>query len=623
MKAINIFKAAAYMLALPALLLTTACSSDEVVNTEEAPVASSRGYVRHVTVNATRGDGDATRAYYNGKNLCFSEGDQIFFGGDHGEAGHYAMLVDYKSANTFEGDLYSENDYTGSLSDLLASGCNSRNYAVYIPAGHESFGYMTITNKNTCYMNVSHDNHRAFAPTKKIAVEQFFDEFAGHYDNTKGFQFEATNGVICFTLNGLEQEKTYNFTFRSKTGNQIFDISGTSTSDNAGTVTFAVGTTTSNISTRYSVIIDDGGEFMDIDLGNKAIQANHIVTVTPISVTPKVVVNLSGLSAGTYTANHGIILTGTLPAETNIQIADGASVVLRDAVINTGITCVGDGTIILEGENTVQGTGAGIQAGPSGKTLTIKGNGQLTVQGAANCAAIGTGNDGICGNISIEGGTIIATGGTDAAAIGTGTGGTCGKIYIDGCSVDATGTGCGAAIGTGNNGTCGQIVIMKEHTSIFAKKGISATHSIGKGSEYSIIGTVTIGGFTGAITESPYVYPETHIETWTYYDVNSFDLAANKDYHALTNGSTLRSTGVSGGTVVDGHMSGTFNFIAPYNRKFTRITIKGTCNSVSDAGWTKESPGAVWNSTGAQEPAQYVHINCDISNVTQIVLTFQ
>lgn len=618
MKAINIFKAVAYVLALPTMLLTTACTSDEVQNIEQVP-ESFRGYVRHVTVNATRGNGDATRAYYNGKNICFSEGDQIFFGGDHGEAGHYAMLVDYKSANTFEGDLYSENNYTGSLSDLLATGCNSRNYAVYIPAGHESFGYMTITNKNTCYMNVSHDNHRAFAPTKKIAVEQFFDEFASHYDNTAGFQFEATNGVICFTLNGLEQEKTYNFTFRSKTGNQIFDISGTSTSDNAGTVTFAVGTTTSNISTRYSVIIDDGGKYMDIDLGNKAIHANHIVTVTPISVTAKEVVNLSELSAGTYTANHGIILTGTLPAETNIQIADGASVVLRDATINTGITCIGDGTIILEGENTVQGTGAGIQAGPSGKTLTIKGNGRLTVQGAASCAAIGTGNGGTCGNISIEGGTIIATGGTDAAAIGTGTGGTCGKIYIDGCSVDATGTGFGAAIGTGNNGTCGQIVIMKEHTSIFAKKGISATHSIGKGSEYSSIGTVTIGGFTGAITESPYVYPETHVETWTYYDVTTFNLAAGKDYHGLTNGSTLRSNGISDGSVVCGHMMGKFYFIAPYNRKYTNITIKGTCNSVKEAGWTKTVPGAVWSGT----PAQYVHVDCDIENVTQIVLTFQ
>ena len=72
MKAINIFKAVAYVLALPTMLLTTACSSDEVQNIEQVP-ESFRGYVRHVTVNATRGDGDATRAYYNGKNICFSD----------------------------------------------------------------------------------------------------------------------------------------------------------------------------------------------------------------------------------------------------------------------------------------------------------------------------------------------------------------------------------------------------------------------------------------------------------------------------------------------------------------------------------------------------------------------
>ena len=66
-------------------------------------------------------------------------------------------------------------------------------------------------------------------------------------------------------------------------------------------------------------------------------------------------------------------------------------------------------------------------------------------------------------------------------------------------------------------------------------------------------------------------------------------------------------------------MMGKFYFIAPYNRKYTNITIKGTCNSVSGTGWTKTEPGAVWSGT----PAQYVHVDCDIENVTQIVLTFQ
>ena len=619
MKAINIFKAVAYVLALPTMLLTTACSSDEVQSIEQAP-ASPLGYARPVTIHVNRNADDATRTFYDQslKKLSFSEGDQLFYGGQNGTSGRYAMLTDYKNGNTFQGTLYTQNPYDGPITDLFNE-CSGRNYAELIPAGHLSLDYMRI-NGEGYQMNVSREFTRAFAPTKKIAVEQFFDEVATYFNPSVGFELRATNGVISFTLNGLEPLKTYNFTFRNHNtqNNKNFYVTGTSTSDNAGTATFAIGTTVSSSNTRYYIIIDDGGKYMDIDLGYKDILANHVVNVI-CDATPKEVVNLSELSAGTYTANHGIILTGTLPAETNIQIADGASVVLRDAVINTGITCVGDGTIILEGENTVQGTGAGIQAGPSGKTLTIKGNGQLTVQGAANCAAIGTGNGGTCGDISIEGGTVIATGGTDAAAIGTGTGGTCGKIYINGGSVDATGNGFGAAIGTGNNGTSGQIVITKNVTSVIAKKGISATHSIGKGSEYSIIGNVTIGGFTGAIPESPYVYPETHVETWTYYDVTTFNLAAGKDYHGLTNGSTLRSNGISDGSVVCGHMMGKFYFIAPYNRKYTNITIKGTCNSVSGTGWTKTEPGAVWSGT----PAQYVHVDCDIDNVTQIVLTFQ
>ena len=622
MKVRHILKAVACLLAMPSMLLTTACSSDDVQNNEQAPEAF-RGYVRHVTINATRGDNDVTRAFYNGKNLLFSEGDQIFFGGDDGVAGRYAMLVDYKSASTFEGDLYTQNEYTGSLSNLLTSGCNDRNYADFIPAGYEAFGHITITNKDTYYMNVSHDTRRTFAPTKKIAIEQFFGEFAGHYDATDGFQFEAHNGVIGFTLNGLEPLTTYNFTFRSVTGGKPFDISGTSTTDKDGTATFAVGTTTSSIYTRYYIIIDDGGKYMDIDLGNKAIKANHIVTVAPLSVTAKTVVNLASLPSGTYAAAHGLILEGTAPAGVDVQIQDGAGVVLRNAVINDGISCVGDATIILEGESTVQN---GIKAGPSGKTLTIKGNGQLTVTGAANCAAIGTGYGTTCGDITISSGTIIATGGTDAAAIGTGNGGTCGNITIEGGSVDATGTGYGAAIGTGYNGECGKITISQDVTGIFARSGLTAPNSIGKGSEGSTIGKVNIGGFTGAKTESPYVYPETHVDTWTFYDVSSFNLAAGKDYRGLVVGCTLRSNGLSGGTVVAGHMSGSFQFIAPYNRKFTTINIKGSkCNSVSMSGWLKtlSGMGAEWNPSGALEPAHTVYITCDIENVEKIVLTFQ
>lgn len=607
------------MLALPTMLFTTACSNDVVQDIEQAP-ESTLGYVKQVTINAARDAGDATRAYYdqNLKKLSFSEGDQLFYRGNQGSVGRYALLVDYKQGSTFQGNLYTENPYEGNAIDLFKTG---RIEAQLIPAGYQDYGFFELAGEGY-NMNLIAHNDRAFAPTKKIAVEQFFYEAASVFDNNVGFMLQAHNGVIGFTLNGLEASRTYHITFHilDTANNTVFDIIGTTTSDSNGTATFGIGTITHTINCRYSITIDDGSEYMDIDLGYRGIQANHIVNVTS-NVTAKQVVNLATLDQPSYIFNHGLILTGELPAGIDIQIADGASVILRNATINTSITCAGDATIILENENTVHGIGAGIKAGPEGKTLTIKGNGQLTVIGADNCAAIGTGNGENCGNITISGGTVIATGGNNAAAIGTGAGGTCGKIYIDGGWIEATGTGYGAAIGTGNEGTCSQIVIMRYVMGIIAKKGATATHSIGQGSESSTItGNIIIGGFSGAKSEDTYTYPETHVQTTTFYDSSYFDLAANKDYSGLVSGCTLRS---SGGTVVDGHMSGTFNFIAPYNRKFTRITIKGTCNSVSDAGWTKESPGAVWNSTGAQAPAQYVNINCDIENVSQIVLTFQ
>ena len=54
-------------------------------------------------------------------------------------------------------------------------------------------------------------------------------------------------------------------------------------------------------------------------------------------------------------------------------------------------------------------------------------------------------------------------------------------------------------------GSCGNITITNTVTSVTATKGKSATHSIGKGAQ-GTIGTVTIGGKTGAISKSPYTY---------------------------------------------------------------------------------------------------------------------
>ncbi|MBP5629456.1 MAG: Ig domain-containing protein, partial [Bacteroidaceae bacterium] len=190
-----------------------------------------------------------------------------------------------------------------------------------------------------------------------------------------------------------------------------------------------------------------------------------------------------------YTAYDGDILTGTLGANVKISIASGATVTLRDATLNgkgtwAGITCLGDATIVIEGENSVMGFALGHPGIyiPKGKTLTIRGDGSLTASGkndnSASCGAgIGGGYFMECGNIVIEGGTINATGGRQSAGIGG-----------------------GAFSG------CGNITITSGVTSVTATKGNRCPYSIG-GGERGWCGTVTIGGKeTGPISQSPYTY---------------------------------------------------------------------------------------------------------------------
>ena len=190
-------------------------------------------------------------------------------------------------------------------------------------------------------------------------------------------------------------------------------------------------------------------------------------------------------STGEMTLHNGDILTGTGGTSTHVTIDDGATIILLNATIPgravdnasdtwwAGITCTGDANIILAGgsANSVRGYHGdfpGIIV-PSGKTLTILGNGSLTATSGTNTvqsygAGIGGKANETCGNIKIEGGTIIATGGNQGGAgIGGCYHGSCGDITISGGTVTATGGSEAAGIGSGYadqaNTTCGNITI--------------------------------------------------------------------------------------------------------------------------------------------------------------------
>ena len=242
------------------------------------------------------------------------------------------------------------------------------------------------------------------------------------------------------------------------------------------------------VKTLTSTSFSGGTLTMDFTDGVTSIEAGkpYIVKWENSPIDP---IDLSTLSAD-YTAQDGEVLTGTLGANVKISIAADATVKLQDVTINgtgsyqwAGISCLGDATINLKGENTLRGFEdhyPGIHV-PVGSTLTIVGSGSLNASSNGDGAGIGGGNSLSCGNIVIKGGTITATGGH-----------------------------CCGGIGAGNDTayretTCGDITITDGVTSVTAIKGDLATNSIGAGT-YGSCGTVTIGPNVGAVTTSPYTY---------------------------------------------------------------------------------------------------------------------
>ena len=308
-----------------------------------------------------------------------------------------------------------------------------------------------------------------------------------------------------------------------------------------------------------------------------------------------------------FEAQDGQTLTGTLGSTVKVSIADGATVTLNNATINgwynnddcpnpwAGITCAGDATIILQGNNNIKGFNGrypGIHV-PEGHTLTIKGNGSLTASSSGYGAGIGGGSGISCGNIIITDGNINATGDDGAAGIGGGMrGGHCGNITIRGGTVDATGGEGAAAIGSGYwSSRCGNITITDEVTKVTATKGKDAPNSIGAGDD-SWCGTVTIGGHKGAISTSPFTYPFpfTGDLSWLARDYE----AKNGDVLTGTLGSKVRITVPDGVTLtLDG---ATINGEDDPNCPWAGISCTGNATIVLKGsntvrGWAKNHPG--------------------------------
>ena len=307
-----------------------------------------------------------------------------------------------------------------------------------------------------------------------------------------------------------------------------------------------------------------------------------------------------------FEAQDGQTLTGTLGSTVKVSIADGATVTLNNATINgwynnddcpnpwAGITCAGDATIILQGNNKIKGFKAGYPGihVPMGHTLTIKGNGSLTATSNGWGAGIGGGSGIHCGNIIITDGTINAIGELGAAGIGAGMKAWCGDITIKGGTINATGGFSAAGIGSGYWGSrCGNITITDGVTKVTATKGKDSYDSIGNG-EGGSCGTVTIGGHKGTISTSPFTYPFpfTGDLSWLARDYE----AKNGDVLTGTLGTKVRITVPDGVTLtLDG---ATINGEDDPNCPWAGISCTGNATIVLKGsntvrGWAKNHPG--------------------------------
>ena len=211
-------------------------------------------------------------------------------------------------------------------------------------------------------------------------------------------------------------------------------------------------------------------------------------------------VDLSTLTED-YTFKDGDVLTGTLDGTNTViklSVAPDAKVILSGAqilgkdqgiLVDTwaGLTCLGNATIILDGENTVRSFDRDfpcIQAGPDGSKLIITGDGKLTTEGSSS-AGIGSLSSIACGDIEIQGGDLTLK--DSHVSIGSGTYAPCGNITITGGTITAQGREVG--IGSRHRGSCGNIIITG---------GTISTQGgyVGIGSMRNSCGNITITGGT-------------------------------------------------------------------------------------------------------------------------------
>jgi len=474
------------LLTMAAALALTACNSDD--KTTEAPPAPScqQGEVKTIPYSVTvGGDEAAMRATVDAdlKTLLFAAGDQLYISAP-GRDDVQAVLTlkaggEGQTSAAFEGQL----TYTGD-----APGDDLKPDAVLVGADNQLYTISGGRVTDKTYPTTT------FCKDVDEAVRQYSSLTGSATFASRSFTLTQGTAFLDFSitlLDGTEAGGSKSYTYY-RAGSAVCSSDVTAENDGGNVVArFVVPVEAGDHFDHSELAIDGGGR---ISFGGSAEIKPKVYRVARSSR----IVNLSKIASG-FTAQDGDVLTGSATNK-SISIAAGASVTLSDVIISDnshpGLTCSGDATITLVGTNSVATTHydyPAIQAGPSGTTLEIKGDGSLTAMGGGFSAGIGSGFNGTCGNITISGGNITATGGSDGAGIGSGYGGKCGKITISGGTVTATGSKRGPGIGSGYCGTCGNITISGGSGT--ATAGSDCPIDIGPGVR-STCGTVSVASGT-------------------------------------------------------------------------------------------------------------------------------
>ena len=286
MKTKNIFKTLALAMLMPAMLLTTACSSEDDLtnNTVNSQPVAKKGYALPVTVNVSRqGDKGSNRASYNetSKKLEFTAGDKLFVEGQHSTAGQFAGTLEYDAVSgKFSGTIYTQNGWTGTADALLTESSVGGGYyagATLLPDGYGSTGFLYISQEDVEKLyddRLPYYYENAFALTKAAGVEQLSREEAGYYDN--GFVLMPSNAILNFTITGLaastEVAVVFTESYYSTTINKNV------TTDGSGNATFAIGLSTGVDFANCALTV--GGLPITLTSSSKTLEAGKIYNIT-------------------------------------------------------------------------------------------------------------------------------------------------------------------------------------------------------------------------------------------------------------------------------------------------------------------------------------------------------